>query len=101
MSGWLAKDRWSDRGDPALARRLAWMWVIFALVAWGTAGLTWFAWWVAQVGNYEDNWRGFNEDDGFPWIFVALFVVAGVCCLPIARLQWARARYLARGRQSP
>lgn len=91
-------DRWSDLGDPRKARRLVWMWVINALVAWGAAGLTWLAWWVAQVGNYQDNWRGFNEDDGFPWIFVALLAAAGVLCLFLARRQWARARYLAQGR---
>lgn len=98
MSGRLAKDRWSDGGDPAKARRLAWTWVFFAIVAWAVAGLVWLAWWVAQVGDYQDNWRGFNEGDGFPWIFVALCVIAGVSCLPIAALQRARARYLERGR---
>lgn len=93
----LSKDRWADGGDPAKARRLVWMWVINALVCWGTAGLTWLAWWVAQVGNYQDNWRGFNADDAFPWIFVMVFVVAGVCCLPVAVQQRARARYLEQG----
>jgi hypothetical protein len=97
MSRSLAKDRWSDKGDPAMARRLAWMWVLFAIVSWVVAGLAWLAWWVAQVGNYQDNWRGFNDGDGFPWFFVVLSVIAGVWCLPVARLQWARARYLAGG----
>ena len=92
----LSKDRWSDGSDPAKARRLVWMWVVIALVMWGTAGLAWLAWWVAQVGNYQDNYRGFNADDGFPWIFVIVFVVAGVCCLPVAVTQRARARYLAQ-----
>ena len=92
-----SKDRWSDGGDPAKAARLVWMWVVFALAMWGTAGLVWLAWWVAQVGNYQNNYRGFNADDGFPWIFVLLCVVAGVCCLPVALVQRARARYLKRG----
>jgi len=95
----LSKDRWSDGGDPAKARRLAWMWVFFAGVMWAGAGLTWFASWVAQAGNYQNNYRGFNAGDGFPWIFVILCVVAGVCCLPVALTQRARARYLERGSQ--
>lgn len=92
-----SKDRWSDGGDLRLARRLVWMWVFIALAAWGTAGFTWFIWWVAQVGNYQDNFRGFEADDEFPWIFVTLFVVGGVCCLPVALMQRARVRYLERG----
>lgn len=98
MSRSPAKDRWSDLGDPAKARRLAWMWVFFAIAAWVTAGLAAFAWWIAQAGNYQDNWRGFNEGDGFPWIFVALCVIAGMWCVRLARLQWLRARYLALNR---
>ncbi|SEE75941.1 hypothetical protein [Jiangella alba] len=90
-------DRWSDQGDPAKARRLAWMWVSFAGIACGGAGLAWLAWWVAQVRHYEDNWRGFDEHDGFPWVFVALCAVAGVWSLFVALRQWARARYLAQG----
>ncbi|MGI5190663.1 hypothetical protein ACQEVI_21170 [Promicromonospora sp. CA-289599] len=97
MSRSLSRDRWSDQGDPALARRLARMWVIFAILSWGIAGLTSVAWWVAQVGDYQNNFRGFNADDAFPWIFVILCVVAGVSCLPIARTQRARARHLAEG----
>lgn len=92
------KDRWSDGGDPAKARRLASMWVIFAVVAWAGAGLTWLAWWVAQVGDYQDNFRGFNAGDGFPWVFIGLCVVAGLCCLPVARAQKIRANYLEQNR---
>lgn len=96
----LTKDRWSDKGDPALARRLVWMWVVIAVIVWGGAGLAGLAWWVAQEGNYENNWRGFNADDGFPWIFVAICGVAGVWRLFAARRQHARARYLAPGKAS-
>lgn len=95
MSGSLSKDRWSDGGDPALAHRLARMWGLFAVLAWCMAGFTSLAWWVAQAGDYQSNWRGFNAGDGFPVLAVALFVVAGLCCLPVARRQRARARYLA------
>lgn len=100
VSSRLAKDRWSDQGDPAKARRLVWMWVVFAAIALGGAGLTWLAWWVAQEGNYENNWRGFNADDGFPWIFVAICGIASVWCLFVALRQRARARYLAQGKES-
>lgn len=99
MSRSPAKDRWSDGGDPALARRLARMWVLFAVLAWCMAAFTSLAWWVAQAGDYQDNWRGFNEGDGFPLLAVVLFVVVGVCCLPVARQQRARASYLAAGTQ--
>ena len=93
------RDRWSDGGDPEMARRLARMWVAFAVVGWALAGLAGLAWWVAQAGDYQNNWRGFNAGDGFPAIAVVLFVVAGFCCLPVARKQRARARYLAAGTQ--
>jgi uncharacterized membrane protein YdjX (TVP38/TMEM64 family) len=95
-----ARDRWSDGGDLRLARRIVIMWVIFAVVAWAGAALASFAWWVAQAGNYQDNWRGFNADDGFPWIFVIVCVVAGVCCLPVALTQRARVRHLEQGSQN-
>ncbi|TWD82056.1 hypothetical protein FB561_3182 [Kribbella amoyensis] len=93
-----ATDRWADRGDPALARRLALMWGLFALVAWLGAGLTAAAWWVAQAGEYQENYRGFNAGDSFPWIAVALLVVAGLGCVPVAIRQYARARRLAQAR---
>lgn len=95
----LSKDRWSDGGDPRQARNRARTWVAFACIAWGLAGLVWFAWWIAQVGDYQDNFRGFNAGDGFPWIFIGLCVVAGVWCLPVARKQRARARFLEEGTQ--
>ena len=98
MRGSPVKDRWSDRGDPDMARRLARMWVSFAVIAWVLGGVAWLAWWVAQVGNYDNNFRGFNAGDGFPWVFIGLCVVAGVWCLPIARAQRARARYLQQNR---
>lgn len=97
MSRSLDKDRWSDGGDPVMARRMSRMWVSFAVIAWALGGLAWFAWWIAQVGDYQNNFRGFNAGDGFPWIFVILCVVAGLWCLPIARTQRARARYLEQG----
>jgi len=99
MSRSPAHDRWSDGGDPDMARRLARMWVSFAVIGWALAGFAGLAWWVAQVGDYQSNFRGFNAGDGFPWIFVALCVVAGLWCLPIARTQRIRARYLEQGTQ--
>lgn len=92
----LPKDRWSDSGDPRQARNRAWTWVAFACIAWGLAGLVWFAWWIAQRESYQDNFRGFDAGDDFPWLFMILCVVVGIWCLPVARKQWARARLLAR-----
>lgn len=96
MSRSLPKDGWSDGGDPAKARRLAWMWVLFALIAWSGVGLIRFAWWIAQVNDYQENYRGFNAGDPFPWIVVILICVTGVACLPIAVIQAIRARHLAQ-----
>ncbi|WP_432936945.1 hypothetical protein ACQPXM_24050 [Kribbella sp. CA-253562] len=96
MSRSVTRDRWSDGGDPALARRAAWMWVFIALAAWAMVGLIRLTWWVAQVNDYQDNYRGFEAGDPFPWVVVIVFCVAGVACLPVALVQASRARYLTR-----
>jgi MFS family permease len=90
---------WSDHGDPARARRLAWMWTAMSVVGWGTAGFATLSWWTAQVtgraGEYE--WRGYAEGDMFPWYLVIPFGVLGLCLAVVAARKWARARRLARG----
>lgn len=57
-----------DPNTPEGARRKAVMWTMFVGVGLVLVALTWGGWAVAQSGGYEDNLRGFEAGDPFPWI---------------------------------
>ncbi|MBO0610645.1 hypothetical protein [Myceligenerans salitolerans] len=61
-----------DPDSPDGARRVAVMWTLFIGVGLVLVGLTWGGWAVAQAGGYEDNFRGFDAGDPFPWVPVIL-----------------------------
>ncbi|MFB6725065.1 hypothetical protein ACFCV3_33110 [Kribbella sp. NPDC056345] len=91
-------DPWSDGGDPARARRLAWMWTGFSAVWWGAAAFQVLSWWTAQVtdraGEYE--WRGYADGDMFPWYLVIPFGLLGLVFAIVAVRKWSRAAQLRR-----
>lgn len=89
MSG-STNDRGIDPNTPAGARRKAVMWLLFIGVGLVVVGLTWGGWAAAQAGGYEDNLRGFEAGDPFPWVPVVLGGGFGVFAFFRAIGAWSR-----------
>jgi formate hydrogenlyase subunit 3/multisubunit Na+/H+ antiporter MnhD subunit len=79
-----------DPNTPDGARRIAIAWTGFVGVGLFALALVWGGWTVAQARGYTDNFRGFEEGDPFPWIFVLLSAAFSVFALFRAIGKWAR-----------
>ncbi|NEE01980.1 hypothetical protein [Phytoactinopolyspora halotolerans] len=79
-----------DPDTPDGARRIAIAWTGFVGAGLVALGLSWGGWAVAQAGGYEDNFRGFEAGDRFPWIFVILSAAFSVFALFRAIGKWSR-----------
>lgn len=85
-----ARPRVADPSTPRGARRIALGWVYQSLVGVFMVGLLCGAWNLAQVHHYEDNLRGFEYGDPFPWVAVLLCGLWAVVALVVSAVRWAR-----------
>lgn len=85
-----------DPDTPAGARRVAIVWFLAVLLGPFVVALCAGGWAVAQRNHYEDNLRGWEYGDPFPWVPVVAGVVWTVVALVVAVTKAVRAARIRR-----
>lgn len=85
-----------DPDSPAGARRVVLGWSIMTLVGPFVIALCAGGWAVAQANHYEDNLRGWEYGDPFPWVPVVLGAVWTVVALVVTISKAVRAARIRR-----